>query len=546
MAGPTRDKLAEALIEREQVDRGNRSSWESTWQSVQRFLLPDQGSFMEEVSPGVERNRDVLDSTGPRALELFASFLHTLLNNPAQQWFRLRIRDNAELSKKVEVKKWMEEVERLMLSEMSSQSANLYQHLHTIYIDLGAYGTAVLYVEFVNGQLRVRAFHLQDCIVRENEAGFVDSLDRQEFLNPRQAKQRWGDAAGKSIDEAMKSRASGSKSQKFRFLHCVFPVSDQDMNSLLPARVKNSGSAFASIWINTKDRVVIQAGTFEEFPYMAPRWMKARGEAYGRSPGIKVLPDVRMANRMKATIIRGAEKLVDPPLLLPDGGLMSPVRLHAGGLTFTEGNVEAKPLIPPGASRIEMGNQLLEQVQRAIEKGFFVELFQTQDSPVKTATQVLQEGDERNRAVSPMLIRTQAELFHPLVLRVYRVMERNLKLPEPPEDLRGAVLDVEYVSPLTGSQRQLEGLAVMRLFESLAPWAQVDPGVFDHFEPDQVVAVVHGATGAPAQILRTKAKVKEVQDARAKQQQQAEGFARGADAADSAAKIISATNKGKP
>lgn len=544
-----RDRLAETLLEREASLRAGRQPWESLWQSVSRYVLPHEATFTEESSPGVERSRYILDSTAPRALELFAAFLHTLLNNPAKQWFRLRIRNaNRSLRDSPEVKKWLEEVERRMLAELSSESTNLYQHLHQTYLDLGAFGTAVLFVEFRDERLRVRAFHLADCVVEENEAGFVDAVHRQFMYTARQAHQRWGDAAGKTVVEALSKRGKNRRDEPVRFVHTVVPIDEKGMADMLPARVRNSGSPFASVWVNAEDRVVVSAGTYEEFPYMVPRWVKARGELYGRSPAIKVLPDIRMANRMRETILRGAEKIVDPPMVLPDGGMLSPVRLYPGGIGWSEGNNwDPKFLVAPGASRIEVGSQLLADTQRAIDRGFFVQLFQTEDTPVKTATQVLQETGERNRALSPMLIRTQAELFHPLLLRTYHVMRRNGRLPAPPEVLvqTEAQMDVEYVSPLEGSQREMEALATLRTFESLAPWAQIDTGIFDAFEPDEVAKVVHAGTGMPAETLRTPAQVRRIREARAEQERAEEGFQRGKDTAESAAKLIAASSKGR-
>lgn len=248
---------------------------------------------------------------------------------------------------------------------------------------------------------------------------------------------------------------------------------------------------------------------------MVPRWYKTRGELYGRSPAMTALPDIRMVNQMSATILRGAEKIVDPPLVIPDGGLVSPARLFPGGITYSEGTVEIKTLIPPGTSRIETGNQLLEQRQQSIREAFFTPLFVTPDSPVKTATQVLQEVDERNRAVSPMLVRVQSELFFGLIRRVYNLLLRAGRIPDPPEEMAGDDLTVEYVSPLIASQRQMEALSTVRLYEMMAPWYGLDKGIGDHVSIDRLWPVILMGSGAPAQIAKTPSELRQFRDARA-------------------------------
>ncbi len=540
------DKLAKAILAREEFERADRLDLEALWQRVALYNIPRRATFTDEVSRGVQRNRFVLDSTAPRSLELFASFLHTLLNNPATQWFKIKVEDDHELNKDKQVQKWMEQAQKIMLRAMSSQSANLYPQLYQIYLDLGAFGTAILYVETDDaGKLRLRAYHLADCLITTNSAGFVDGMYRQFNLSPRQAKQRWPDRAlGRQVEEAL-VKGGKSSGKRVRFVHAVFSRDDEELASLVPKRILNRGMPFVSVWVNAIDRKTVGIGTFEEFPYMVPRWYTVRGDKYGRSPAMTVLPSVQMVNRMKETILRGAEKLVDPPLLLPDGGLVSPIRLFPGGISFSEGTVKPEALIPPGASRIEVGNALLEKEQEAIREGYFVNLFQTPGSPVKTATQVLEEVDERNRAVSPMLINTQSELFHPFINRVFNIMMRAGRFPELPAALEGLTIDIEYISPLAASQQQMDGLAVLRLFEGLAPWSEIDPGIFDNFDMDEVASVVHKASGAPASIMRTKSKVVDIRKARQERQAADRAAGQTFEGAQAVAKLIAAQNKGQ-
>ncbi len=539
------DKLARAVLAREEHERAERLDLEALWQRIGRHVIPRNATFTEEVSRGVHRNRFVLDSTAPRSLELFASFLHTLLNNPATQWFKIKVEDGEEINKNIQVQKWLEQAQKIMLRSMSSQSANLYPQLHQIYLDLGAFGTAILYVETDDaGRLRLRAYHLADCLITEDASGFVDGMYRQFKLSPRQAKQRWPDRPlGRQVDEA---KGKGKNTlKKVRFIHAVFSRDDEELAPLVPKRIMNRGTPFISVWVNAIDRKTIGTGTYEEFPYMVPRWYKVRGDKYGRSPAMTVLPSIQMVNRMKETILRGAEKLVDPPLLLPDGGLVSPIRLFPGGISFSEGNVKPEALIPPGASRIEVGNELLQKEQEAIREGFFVNLFQTPGSPVKTATQVLEEVDERNRAVSPMLINTQSELFHPFINRVFNIHMRAGKFPELPVALENIVIDIEYISPLAASQQQMEGLSVLRLFEGLAPWSEIDPGIFDNFDMDEVAKVLHKASGAPAFIQRPKSKIVDIRTARAERQAADRAAGQAFEGAQATAKLLAAQSKGQ-
>jgi hypothetical protein len=541
----TEDTLALAICRREADLRSARATGESYWSDIARHVLPNRAVFREEVTEGVERNRMVLDSTATWSLYIFASSIHSLMNNPANLWFKLRIAPvfgemAARIENDVTVNKWLEAVAKIMWAEFASTRVALYSHLHTLYLDLGAFGSGCLYEDSSQGTLRVRAFHLREVVWDTDADAEVNAVFRKLELNHVQAKAFFPD---KDLGDEI--RDCKDLSRLFTFIHAVFPVGDgYDLGKEMGDNRDLGRRPYASVWISERPKKVLAVSGYEEFPYQIPRWSVVTGERLGRGPAMNVMPNVRMANRVKETLLRGSEKLVDPPLRITDGSLVSPVRLFPGGITFTEGDARIDPMIPPGASRIEVGEAILANEQEAIKQGFFVHLFQTPGSPVKTATQVLQETDERNRALTPMLVRLQNELFSRLLSRAFGLMNRGGVFPPPPSLLEGVPLVAEYVSPLTGSQTQMEGLGTLRIIEGLAPWAQLDPGVFDTFNPDEVARVVHRASGAPASILRTPREVKMVRDARAQQMQQEETMNTLLQGAEATAKLQMAAAKG--
>ena len=513
-----KDKVAEALCEREEAMRTERANWETLWQNVTKYVLPNEASFVEKLPSGLERTRFILDSTAPRSLELFASSLHGLLNNPGLRWVRVGKADDPTAMDIPENKAWATKVEDLILAALTGEEADIYSQLHTIYLGLGSVGTGCAFVDVSpRGKLRVREYHMSDVIMDEGEGEMVDVVMRRWNTTIRRARQRWpGLELGQSVDDGPGGASKKKPSDKAEFMHVVVPAGDPVIADI-PARVRNLNAPYYACWINRTDRKTVKYDTYEEFPYLCPRWYKTRGEIYGRSPAMTALPDIRMVNQMSATILRGAEKIVDPPLVIPDGGLVSPARLFPGGITYSEGTIEIKTLIPPGTSRIETGNQLLEARQGAIREAFFTPLFATPESPVKTATQVLQEVDERNRAVSPMIVRVQSELFYGLIRRTYNLLLRADRIPTPPPGMRGDGLTVEYVSPLIASQRQMEALSTVRLFEMMAPWYGLDKGIGDHVDIDKLFPIILRGSGAPADLAKTASAIKKVRDARQEQ-----------------------------
>lgn len=514
-----KNPLARAICERHGRNIARRQIYMNTWDQISQYCIPRRSYFTDKTAnnPKFYKERMILDSTAPRSLEQFASFLHTSLSNPTQRWFYIDLDLQPGQEPSVDVKKWREIAEQAMADSLSLSQDSLYGNLHEAYIDLGAFGTACLFTdERPGGGVRTRYFGLEDLAIEEGENGLIDFVQRKECLDARQARQRWPEASlGRQIDEAKGEQSQ----QKYNFIHTVFPRTEQELYDLLPEGIRATNAPYYSVWVLIEDEIVVSTKSYQEFPYTIARWLKVSGETYGRSPAMTALGDILMVNRMAETVLRGAEKLVDPPLQIRDGGLVSPVRLHPGGISYTDGDAKIEPLLPAGASRIELGAAMIKDRQEAIREAFFVPLFFSADSPVYTATQTLQIADERNRQVGPMLLRLQNELFTPLITRVYGVLRRQGIIPEPPPELATRRFKIGYVSPIITSQKQADAASTQRLFETLAPWAQIDPGVFDHYDPDKLSQTLHAASGAPASILRNEAAVKRLRDARMQQRQ---------------------------
>ena len=254
---------------------------------------------------------------------------------------------------------------------------------------------------------------------------------------------------------------------------------------------------------------------------MCPRWLKASFErGYGRSPAMTALADTKMLSKMSEVTIRAAQKQVDPPLMLPDDGFMMPIRTVPGGLNFyRSGTRDRIEPLNTGANN-PLGLQMEEQRRQAIRAAFYVDQLILGQGPQMTATEVIQRTEEKMRLLGPVLGRLQAELLQPLIERVYSVLTRQEMFAPPPEFLQENDVEIEYVSPLAKAQRFGDIQSAMRLFESLAPLSQVNPGVFDYVDMDGLAKHIIRVLGVPATVVKSDEQV--VQERQQKADQQAE------------------------
>jgi hypothetical protein len=310
--------------------------------------------------------------------------------------------------------------------------------------------------------------------------------------------------------------------KEVELLHCVYPREDVQKGkkaaTMLPV---------ASVYLDEKDQHVLAEGGFDEMPYMVSRWSKAIGEVFGRSPAMTALPDIKMLQEMMKTTIKAGQKIVDPPLLVPDDGVLGPVRTIPGGLNYYRSSTGARiePLLTGG--NIPISFQMMEDLRNRIRMTFFLDQLQFQGGPQMTATEVIERTERTLRLLGPTLGRLQSEFLGPMIERIFGVLSRAGKLPLAPEILSEQQLKIEYVSPLARAQRQTETQGIMRTLEFIGPIAGMDPQAAQIVKGADTVRHIAELNGVPPKLLKSDddlmEEAKAQQQAMAAQQQMMQG-----------------------
>jgi hypothetical protein len=359
--------------------------------------------------------------------------------------------------------------------------------------------------------VRFQTRHCSEVFLTEDANGRVDTVFREFKMPARAIIERFGD----TVDSKIIKRAETNPYEMITLVHAVYPRSERDMS-----KVNSENKPFASCYVDPDSRTVLSESGFDEFPYVAPRFLKASFEiGYGRSPAMTALPDIKMLNRMSEVTIRAAQKQIDPPLMVPDDGFMLPVRTVPGGLNFYRSGTRDR--IEPlniGANN-PLGLNMEDQRRKAIQSAFYVDQLILSQGPQMTATEVMQRTEEKMRLLGPVLGRLQAELLQPLINRVYNLMSRDRLFAPAPEFMQNTGIEIEYVSPLAKAQKSGDIQAAMRLFELMGPLAQIDQSVIDYIDADGLAKYLMQTLSVPATTIRGEEEVSEIRQQRAEQMQ---------------------------
>jgi len=500
-----------------------RQTWEDHWQEILDYVMPRKADVTFVRSRGEKRTEVLYDSTAITANNLLAASLQGTLTSASLPWFHLKLRDT-ELNQNRDVQLWLEDAAKRMY-EIFNES-NFNTEVHELYLDLVSIGTGAIFVEegskgFDKEGIHFNCLHIAEYFIQENINGKVDTLYRKYKLTARQAIQEFGEEnVGEKILESVKEKPD----KEFNFIHAVEPTEDYERavgksNTKLPVH---------SCHVCTEDKMVVRTGGYNEFPYLVPRWSKATGEIFGRSPSYNALPDIKTLNKAVEIGLKAWAKAIDPPLLVQDDGVIGRVRMTPAGITVVRHDGAIKPL--QIGSNWQITDMKENQLRTSIRQAYYSDQLQLQDGPQMTATEVQVRYELMQRLLGPTLGRFQSEFLNPLIERTFGIMLRAGALLPEPDVIQGQKIDVEYVGPLARSQRMEESVAIDRLYELAVNVVQVDPSIMDNINHDEAIRLRGDLLGVPKIVLRARDEVEELREQRqqaqmaqqqAEQQQQA-------------------------
>jgi hypothetical protein len=513
-----------------------RQTWEDHWQDILDYVMPRKAEVSFKRAEGERRTEVLYDSTAITACNLLAASLQGTLTSPSLPWFSIKLR-NEDLNQERDVQVWLEDTAKRMYDVFNESNFNT--EVHELYLDLVSIGTGALFVEesrkgFENEGIHFNTLHIKEYFIAENINGKVDTLYRKYKLTARQAVQEFGeDNVGEKILEASKEKPD----KKFNFIHAVEPTVDYE-RAIGKAATK---LPFHSCHVCVEDKMKVRTGGYNEFPYLVPRWSKATGEIFGRSPSYNALPDIRTLNKAVEIGLKAWAKAIDPPLLVQDDGVIGRVRMTPGGISVVRNDGAVKPL--QIGSNWQITDMKETQLRTSIRQAYYSDQLQLQDGPQMTATEVQVRYELMQRLLGPTLGRFQSEFLNPLIERTFNIMLRGGGLLPEPDIIRDKQIDIEYVGPLARSQRMEEAMAIDRLYELIFNIAQADPNILDIVDHDIAIRTRAKLLGVPKTILRSEQDVFAMRQQKAEMAQQQQQMALAQQTSDMANKQADASKK---
>ena len=176
-------------------------------------------------------------------------------------------------------------------------------------------------------------------------------------------------------------------------------------------------------------------------------------------------------------------------------------------------------------ARFDQADEEIQRLQNSINRIFFIDKLELKDSPAMTATEVQVRYERMQRLLGPTLGRLQSDFLDPLIRRTFMILVRSGQMPEQPETVAGADLDIDYIGPLPRAQKAEQAQSIEMWISTIAQLGQLYPQMLDIPNVDAVVKKLAELRGVPFSLLTDDEDVAAARNERAAKQRAAEQVA---------------------
>lgn len=463
------DRYRQALARRER--------WLPLWQDCYAVALPAHASFTGPILPGARTGEGLYDATAPDAVDQLAASLLAHLMPPWSRWFGLAPGPDLEPDTAAALTPALEQAADVLHGHLDR--SNFAVEMHQCFLDLVVGGTASLLVEAAppgtGSAFTFAAVPLSQVALTAGADGRLDSTYRRLSLTRRALADRFGPLALSALSPPSPGRQE--------------PVpADAVVVEMVEPDPGGPGYRYRAVLAGTADPhdgpapsasasggvgAVLAEGRFDRSPFINFRWLKATGEAYGRSPVMKALPDIKTANKVVELILKNATLAITGVWQADDDGVLNPatIELLPGAIIpKAVGSSGLTPLAPPG--RFDVSQLVLEDLRARIRHALMVDQLADLNAPRMTATEVLERSAAMTRLLGATYGRLQAELLTPLLRRCFDLLRTRGEVPDLPLD--GQTVVVRHHSPLAQAQAQRAvggALTWLEMVQALGPEA---------------------------------------------------------------------------
>jgi len=535
------DARAKEIINLRDRELSKQANFRSLWQETADLMFPRENQITNIQTSGTDKSRNIFNTTAIFDSQDMASGLSAAFIPSGQLFFGLKAK-NRELNENDNARRYLSITTEITHDELFE--SNFMLQLNETLRSLVVLGQGNLYSDFDTKTMKLnfKDWDVAFYQIKQNAQGIVDVVILSYPLTARQAVAEFGDNAGpKVLEDAKKLK---TESNMYPFIHIVRPRIKR--NAMLTDFMN---MPFESIFVNEKEKIVVEEGGFEEFPFAVARWMKSSSELQGRGQGTECLASVKTLQQMERDLIECGNKWNNPPKEVLEH-FEGTVRVTPGALNFVKERGTIRGIEQTALGNFPISKEMLERKEQEIHRAFYSDVFMPlampQSGDRRTKIEIYKRFEQAAKKLAMPLYRLQSELLTPSITRAVLLLIRNGKIPYPPAELQGEEFGIEYISELALALRNQQANAFQQFAAFVGEMEGVFPGVKDNINEDKAVRRMGRAFGVNEADLATIEEVAAKRQARAEQLQQQQAVQMAAIAAKGYKDTSRAAEEGSP
>jgi hypothetical protein len=450
---------AQKRYKRYQAARSLRDEWSGLLSDAYKYAIPDRDDwFSENQTKAEDRMDDVFDSTAVRGVQDFASNIQSILTPPFSRWAKLipgdalEDRDDITDADKQEITSKLEEITEAIFRFLDASNFNLKANESLQDLAVGT-GILILNEGDDKNPLQFGSVPISQVAVGIGANGKLENFWREWNIEVRLISQKW---TGIKLTPELENLMKNSPDQKVKIIEgsIRYPQNDEDHQYFYYVQTAEQGNNdMLTEWRSY--------GAFTGF-----RANVSPGEIMGRGPVLRVLPDIRVINKMKEMILKGAAMRAFPVTLVENNAAINPEKfdLDAGDIITVEPSVSGKDPIRPMqvGGDVNFAQLMIKDLTETIKDAFFSDpLGAPEQTTQQSATQTEIRQNNWIRKSASTFSRLTDEWLTDILDKVIIVLRKKNLISDIEVNgkyielkLNDKLIAIQYASPLLSIQEQ--------------------------------------------------------------------------------------------
>lgn len=440
--------------------KANMDLWSGLLKDAYRYTIPDRDDFFRDTK-GDNRMDDIFDDTAIDGVQNYATNIQKMLTPAYRRWAKLipgDVINKAQKAKNLtdddikEVKKQLEEVTETLFRHL--ENSNFAQKSHESLQDL-AVGTGIM---ILNEGSETDPFYFESVPISQvavstGQKGTLENFWRKWNIEVRKVPVKWPRL---KMSETMENTLKNNPDEKVELIEgsIRYPLNDEEHQYFYYVQeVKGGVKDLLEEWR-------------EYGPFFGFRTAVSPSEQLGRGPVLKVLPSIKVINKLVEFILRGGSLRAFPITLIESNAVIAPskVNIVPGELITINPTGSGKDPIRPMqvGGDPNFADAFFERLEQKIKKAFGDDPL---GAPEQTTGQSATQTDTRQKnwieKNAAEAARLTAEWLNEVLDRCIRILRKkniisDLVINGKTIELKihKKIVAIEFSSPLLAIQDQ--------------------------------------------------------------------------------------------